>query len=31
MHPDIFFRSNQNWGNRAYFPQTGAGADSGGS
>ena len=25
----FFFRSNQNWGNRAYFPQTGAGADSG--
>ena len=25
----FFFRSNQNWGNRAYFPQTGVGADSG--
>ena len=25
----FFFRSNQNWGNKAYFPQTGAGADAG--
>ena len=25
----FFFRSNQNWGNKAYFPQTGVGADSG--
>ena len=25
----FFFRSNQNWGNKAYFPQTGVGADAG--
>jgi len=25
----FFFRSNQNWGNRAYFPQTGSGAETG--
>ena len=25
----FFFRSNQNWGNKAYFPQTGAGAGAG--
>ena len=25
----FFFRFNQNWGNKAYFPQTGVGADSG--
>jgi excinuclease ABC subunit C len=26
----FFFRSNQNWGNRAYFPRTGSGAGAGG-
>ncbi|PKP63815.1 MAG: excinuclease ABC subunit C, partial [Alphaproteobacteria bacterium HGW-Alphaproteobacteria-8] len=25
----FFFRANQNWGNRAYFPRTGAGAEPG--
>ncbi|MEO0386887.1 MAG: excinuclease ABC subunit UvrC [Pseudomonadota bacterium] len=25
----FFIRSNQNWGNRAYFPRTGAGAEPG--
>ena len=25
----FFFRSNQNWGNKAFFPQTGAGAEVG--
>ncbi len=25
----FFIRANQNWGNRAYFPRTGAGAESG--
>ncbi len=25
----FFIRANQNWGNRAYFPRTGAGADPG--
>ena len=25
----FFFRSNQNWGNKAYFPQTGVGAEAG--
>jgi excinuclease ABC subunit C len=25
----FFFRANQNWGNKAYFPQTGVGADAG--
>ncbi len=25
----FFFRSNQNWGNKAYFPGTGVGADTG--
>ena len=25
----FFFRFNQNWGNKAYFPQTGVGADAG--